>query len=53
VRLDGRGRVVADSAESERALRALVSKYPQYREATPNGPVLALEITRWTSWSVA
>ena len=30
VRLDGRGRVVADRAESERALAALVAKYPQY-----------------------
>jgi PPOX class probable F420-dependent enzyme len=51
VRLDGRGRVVADGAESERAIRALVDKYPQYREAPPDGPVLALEITNWTSWS--
>jgi PPOX class probable F420-dependent enzyme len=51
VRLDGRGRVVADCAESERAVRALVDKYPQYRDAAPDGPVLALEITAWTGWS--
>ena len=51
VRLDGRGRVVADGAEVERAIGALVAKYPQYRERQPGGPVLALDITRWTAWS--
>jgi PPOX class probable F420-dependent enzyme len=51
VRLDGRGRVVADRAETERAIGALVDKYPQYREQPPGGPILALDITRWTGWS--
>jgi len=51
VRLDGRGRVVTDRAEIEPAIGALVVKYTQYRQRPPAGPVLALDITRWTSWS--
>jgi PPOX class probable F420-dependent enzyme len=51
VRLDGSGRVVADPAESARAVSALVEKYPQYRERPPAGPVIAVDITRWTGWS--
>jgi PPOX class probable F420-dependent enzyme len=51
VRLDGHGRVVTARAEVERAIGALVAKYPQYRERPPAGPVLALDVTRWTGWS--
>jgi PPOX class probable F420-dependent enzyme len=51
VRLDGRGRVVADRAEIERGVGALVAKYPQYGERPPQGPVVALDVTRWTGWS--
>ena len=53
VRLDGPGRVVTDYAEAERAISHLVDKYPQYRERRPQGPVLALDISRWTGWSAA
>jgi PPOX class probable F420-dependent enzyme len=51
VRLDGHGRLVEDAAERATALAALATKYPQYAERTPQGPVLALEIARWSSWS--
>jgi PPOX class probable F420-dependent enzyme len=51
VRLDGAGRVVVDGAEAAAALDALVAKYPQYAERRPAGPVLALDVTRWTGWS--
>lgn len=50
IRLDGRGRVVSDSAEAERAVSALAGKYEQYAERTPLGPVLAVDIERWSSW---
>jgi len=53
VRLDGHGRVVTAHAEVEQAIGALVDKYPQYRERPPAGPVLALDVTRWTAWSSA
>ena len=51
VRLDGGGRVVADPAEVSRAIDALVSKYQQYVEQAPAGPVLAVDIERWSGWS--
>jgi PPOX class probable F420-dependent enzyme len=53
VRLDCRGRLVGDPAESAGAVSALVGKYPQYRERPPEGPVIALDIDRWTGWSAA
>ena len=51
VRLDGRGRVVRDADETALALDALRAKYGQYAARPPSGPILALEIGRWTSWS--
>jgi PPOX class probable F420-dependent enzyme len=51
VRLDGRGRLVDDTAEAERAIRSLCDKYPQYRNQPPSGPVLALAVERWVGWS--
>lgn len=51
VRLDGSGRVVTDPAEAEPAVTALVEKYPQYRQHRPEGPVLAVDITRWQGWA--
>jgi PPOX class probable F420-dependent enzyme len=51
VRLDGRGRVVDDPDEAGRARSALAEKYPQYRARPPEGPVIAVDITRWTGWS--
>jgi PPOX class probable F420-dependent enzyme len=53
VRLDGRGRVVDDPSEVGAALAALAAKYPQYAERLPSGPVLAVEIARWSSWSAS
>lgn len=51
VRLDGRGRVVHDPDEAGRGLDALIAKYEQYAAQPPTGPVLALDITRWSGWS--
>ena len=53
VRLDGRGRVVADAAEAALAGRTLVGKYEQYAQRPPAGPVVALDVTRWSGWSAA
>jgi len=53
VRLDGKGRIVTSHTEVERAIGALVDKYPQYRDHLPAGPVLALDVIRWTGWSAA
>src|SRR5690606_12788001 len=51
VRVDGRGRVVADPGEAARAVTALTAKYPQYRERPPEGPVVAVDVTVWASRS--
>lgn len=50
VRLDGSGRVIEKGDERERALALLKAKYEQYRETTPPGPVLALDIESWRMW---
>jgi PPOX class probable F420-dependent enzyme len=51
VRADGRARILGDGAERESALMELAAKYPQYRADPPDGPVLAVDVERWSSWS--
>jgi PPOX class probable F420-dependent enzyme len=51
VRLDGSGRVVDDEVEQAAALAALVDKYAQYAEQPPSGPVVALDVARFSGWS--
>lgn len=51
VRLRGRARVLVEGEELDRALAALAVKYPQYRRDPPPGPVIAVDVTEWRSWS--
>jgi PPOX class probable F420-dependent enzyme len=51
VRLDGRARLVDNTAEAEQAIRSLSLKYPQYRDKPPPGPILAVDVQRWVGWS--
>ncbi len=52
VRADGTGRVIApDDAEVRRALALLARRYPRYRDHPPTGPVLAVDVTRWSGWT--
>ncbi|WP_055547874.1 TIGR03668 family PPOX class F420-dependent oxidoreductase [Streptomyces sp. NBRC 110028] len=53
VRADGRARIVPAEAAAERAdpVRRLVEKYPQYADQPPRGPVIAVEVTRWSGWA--
>jgi PPOX class probable F420-dependent enzyme len=51
VRVDGMARIVEDQAESERAVDLLVKRYPQYRRAWPQGPVVAISMDRISGWS--
>jgi PPOX class probable F420-dependent enzyme len=52
VRADGTGRVLdADGPEGRDAIARLVARYPQYREQPPPGPVVAIDVARWSSWS--
>jgi PPOX class probable F420-dependent enzyme len=50
VRIDGRGRVVTDQLEADRAQRALEAKYSQYRSVPILGPWIALDAQRWLAW---
>lgn len=52
VRADGVGRVLAEgSREAEEAIDLLAARHRQYRTARPLGPVLAIDVERWTGWS--
>jgi PPOX class probable F420-dependent enzyme len=54
VRADGRGRVLdADAEEGAAAVDALVARHGQYRAARPAGPVLAIDVERWSGWAAA
>jgi PPOX class probable F420-dependent enzyme len=50
VRLRGHARVLEAGEECERALALLAEKYPQYRTEPPPGPVLAVDVDRWSAW---
>jgi PPOX class probable F420-dependent enzyme len=54
VRADGIGQVLdAEEPEGRDAIARLVTRYPQYRAQPPHGPVIAIEVTRWLSWSAS
>ena len=50
-RLDGSGRVLDSGEERDRALALLAEKYDQYRLEPPTGPVVAVAVERWRTWS--
>ena len=50
-RADGTARVIAATeTEAARALVALSDRYPQYRDAPPPGPVIAIAVDHWSGW---
>ncbi len=52
VRADGAGRLVAaGSDEAGRAVALLCGRYPQYVDRPPSGPVLAVDVHRWSGWT--
>jgi len=51
VRVGGPAREVGEGAEHDRAVRLLLAKYPQYGSHQLDGPVLAVHLERWRSWS--
>jgi PPOX class probable F420-dependent enzyme len=51
VRADGSARVLGlDQPEAAAAVELLARRYPQQR---PAGPVLAIDVERWTGWAAA
>jgi PPOX class probable F420-dependent enzyme len=53
VRVDGAAAVLEDGNEEEHAIAALTARYPQYEQAPPPGPVIAITIDRITGWSAS
>jgi PPOX class probable F420-dependent enzyme len=55
VRADGRARVLEDVREGEaaRALDLLAERYAQYRAHRPAGPVVALDVERFSGWAAS
>jgi PPOX class probable F420-dependent enzyme len=50
VRADGQARVLESAPE---ALARLTERYSQYRSEPPPGPVIAIDVERWSGWSAA
>jgi PPOX class probable F420-dependent enzyme len=50
VRADGSAQV-ADATDV--AVRLLSERYPQYAAQPPPGPVIAVDVDRWTGWQAA
>jgi PPOX class probable F420-dependent enzyme len=53
VRVRGRARVVAGGDEFDRAIFALVARYPQYREVAIPGPAIVIDVTGWLGWAAS
>ncbi|MEV1011671.1 TIGR03668 family PPOX class F420-dependent oxidoreductase [Streptomyces sp. NPDC049881] len=51
-RADGSAHVL-DIATCPDEAEWLLSKYSQYRDQPPEGPVIRIEVTRWTGWAYA
>jgi PPOX class probable F420-dependent enzyme len=53
VRADGTAAILTAKPEILAPLAQLAARYPQYRQAPPPGPVLAVTVTRWSGWAAA
>ncbi len=53
VRADGAATVLAGAAEMATPLALLARRYPQYRAAAPGGPVIRVQVERWTGWAAS
>lgn len=53
VRADGQAAVLEDAAGLAGPLRLLAARYPQYAVQPPAGPVIVVQVDRWTGWAAA
>jgi PPOX class probable F420-dependent enzyme len=51
VRADAVASVRPEPEALDRALAALRPRYPQYRTSPPSGPVIDMEVQRWSGWA--
>ncbi len=52
-RADGTAAILGDPAEMAAPVRLLARRYPQYATASPDGPVIAILVSRWTGWAAS
>jgi PPOX class probable F420-dependent enzyme len=50
-RADGDARILGPGAELDHSLVQLRARYPQYAEVEIIGPVIAVDVRRWSGWS--
>ncbi|MEV6768393.1 TIGR03668 family PPOX class F420-dependent oxidoreductase [Nocardia sp. NPDC051030] len=51
VRLDGSARVLTEETERAEPVTLLRTKYPQYQQDPPTGPVIRIDVESITGWS--
>jgi PPOX class probable F420-dependent enzyme len=51
VRADGDAVIHQEGPELDAAYGLLRAKYPQYRKVSLDGPVIAVSVRRWSSWT--
>lgn len=52
-RADGVASVLGQPADTAGPLRLLAARYPQYRASPPAGPVISVQVARWSGWAAA
>jgi PPOX class probable F420-dependent enzyme len=50
-RADGLATILDEPATMAAALALLARRYPQYRARPPGGPVISIQVARWTGWA--
>jgi PPOX class probable F420-dependent enzyme len=53
VRADGTAVVLDSPADQAQPIDMLAARYPQYRQVRPVGPVIRIQVTRWSGWSAS
>lgn len=53
VRADGIADIVTDAEAMAGPIALLRERHRQYRDAPPEGPVIAITVLRWTGWSAS
>jgi PPOX class probable F420-dependent enzyme len=52
-RADGAATILAAPAEMAAPFALLARRYPQYRADPPDGPVIRVQVGRWTGWAAS
>lgn len=50
-RADGQAEVWTDPRRCRTPVSLLRAKYPQYADRSPEGPVVAVEVSEWSGWA--